>query len=204
MVKDSILSIALKNSNLSSEYLSSLEEKYISNLDLEYRKQLVMMNYNDQEVRKREGLTYEEKKPLIREVDKKNDSIFKNYILVNGFPNDKIVGVNQIYENENDDFAINLLLNHFSFNGSYEFYKKELPIYIKNGTCDPRNYAMLIDRWHLVNKNYCYYCFSWSRELGKIKNDKNKIKEIDSERKKIGLPSINQEKVLFERLNKNY
>lgn len=200
MLQDSILNIALKKSNFSSNYITSLEQKYLNSLDLSFRKQLIQMEYDDQEIRKREGLTYEERKPLMRIVDKKNDSIFKNYLINNGFPGDKKVGINQLFENE-EGFSTNLLLNHFSYNGSYEFYKDKLPSYIKNGTCDPKNYAMLLDRWYLVNKNHCYYCFGWSQKIKEIENNEVKVNQINLERKKIGLPSIQQEKVLFKRLN---
>ena len=189
LLKDSILSIALKNSKMSTNYLNKLEEKYKKGLDAEFIKTLKKIEFDDEEIRTRQGLTLEERKPLMIEVDKKNDSIIKNYILNNGFPRKEKV----------DNFSFDLLFNHFSYNGSYDFYKKNLPQNIKNGTCNPNDYAALIDRWYRINKGEPFYYMTWISKLNEIENDSEKFKQINSERKKIGLPSIKQKKALLQR-----
>lgn len=191
LIKDSILSIGLKNSKISSKSLNKLEERYKKQLDLDFIEVLKKIEYDDQEIRTRQGLTLGEREPLMIEIDKKNDSIIKNYILKNGFPRKEKV----------DDFSFGILFNHFSYNGSFDFYKEKLPSFIKNGTCDPRNYAMLIDRWFLINKGEPFYYISWINKLKEIETQSEKINKINFERKKIGLPSIQQEKVLLERMN---
>lgn len=190
--KDSTLSIALKTSKFSDNFLKKLENKYTSSLDNELIVMLNKLEFNDQEIRQRQGLSLSEREPLMKQVDQKNDSIVKNYFISKGFPSKKIIR----------DFSFGLLFNHFSYNGSYEFYKKELPKYVKNGTCDPRNYAMLIDRWHLINNGEPYYYNTWFDKIKAVEKDSLKIIEINERRLKDGLPSINQEKIVFERMPK--
>lgn len=191
LLKDSIFSIAFNNNSFDLNYIKQLEKKYETRLDSDFIKELKIIEFNDQEVRNRQGITLKERNPLMKEVDKINDSIIKNYILRNGFPSHKVIG----------RFSLDILFNHFSYNGSYDFYKESLPKFIKEGTCNPRIYSSLIDRWFLMNKGELFYYISWSDRL-KLINDTKKIDQINFERRKIGLPSINQEKKLLERLNK--
>lgn len=189
ILNDSILAYVLKNNKYSVKHLTDLEDKYEYSLNKDLIQKLKKLEFDDEEIRERQGLTFEQREPLMKQVDKKNDSIIKNYIITNGFPSKKVIG----------DFSLGLLFNHFSYNGSYDFYKETLPSFIKNGTCNPSNYAALIDRWYLMNKSEPFYFMTWFDKIKTIENDSEKIKEINSRRKKIGLPSIRQEKIVFER-----
>lgn len=191
---DSILSIALNNSTFDKIYLNKLEQKYKDGLDLQLIEVLKNIEDSDQEIRKRDGLNWEERELLMKEIDKKNDSILRNYIMSNGYPRTKKI----------NGFSLSLLLNHFSYGDSYKFYKEILPRFIKDGTCNPIDYSSMIDRWYLINTGTPFYYMRWNNKLKKIENDTVTINKINLERKKIGLPSIEQDKVLLNRINKNY
>lgn len=187
--KDSVLSIGLIGTNFSSIEINKLEKKYENSIDINLIDMLKKMEYNDQEIRNKSGLNHSEKTTLIKMVDLKNDSILKNYILKNGFPNQKKI----------NGYSLGLLFNHFSYNGSFDYYKENLPYFIKIGLCNPKAYASIIDRWYLINKGEPFYFVSWIDKLKEIESDSIKIKTINIERKKIGLPTVNQEKALLER-----
>jgi hypothetical protein len=53
-----------------------------------------------------------------------------------------------------------------------------------------------------INIGEPYYYIRWFDKLKAIENNNLKLNEINERRKKIGLPSINQEKILLERLLK--
>ena len=190
--KDSVLSIALNVSNLKLSSLFKLEKIYKDGLDLELINKLNKIELDDQEIRNRSGITWEERAPLMKQVDRINDSIIKNYIITKGYPETK----------KTDGFLFGTLFNHFSYNGSYDFYKEKLPYYVKNGKCSPNDYASLIDRWNLINNGKLYYYISWRDEIKKIENDLEMIKKIDDRRREIGLPTIQQEKALQKIMDK--
>lgn len=198
---DSILNVALsKSAKLTKKEMANLEKEYIASLDLKFREQITKMNYLDQNVRK--SYLIENKEVAMRKVDQKNDSIMKNYILKLGFPGVKKIGVYQISEKDTSDVALSILFNHFSYNGSYDFYKKELIKYIKNGECNPAIYASLIDRWHSINNDELFYYYRWHTEIKKL--DSSQYPKINKRRISIGLPTIEQEQFWFKRLNINY
>ena len=197
LIADSLLKPYIK---FSKQKATHLEKTYINSLDLTFREQLKKMDSLDQEVRNRPAYLKDFRE--MEKVDVTNDSILKNYILKNGYPSSKKIGISQIYENEKGGFALALFLNHFSYNGSYEFYKDALPKFIKDGTCNPSDYAALVDRWYEMSNNdtLFYYRFLYR----KIENNTDLIKLVNKRRKEIGLPSINQEIFLYRRLSKSY
>lgn len=192
--KDSVLSIGLKKIKLTSLEINNLEIEYENSIDTDLIKMLKKMEYEDQEIRNKSGLSYEEKTPLIRKIDVKNDSILKDYIITNGFPNQKKI----------DGFSFDILFNHFSYNGSFDFYKENLPSFIRAGLCNPIVYSSMIDRWYLINKGEPFYYMRWIDKLKEIENDTLKIKKVNQERKKIGLPSIEQDKAFLIEQEKAY
>lgn len=71
-----------------------------------------------------------------------------------------------------------------AYNGDYDYFKKKLPELIRNGTCDPFNYAMLEDRRNEMNNKPIEY-----HVIIPITENSDK-KKINANRKAIGLPSV--------------
>lgn len=195
--KDSVLSVALKNSKLDLKKAQKLEDEYVKKIDMDFRKQLYQMNADDQEIRNKKD--YPNKKIDIGKIDKKHDSILKKYILKNGFPGDKQIGTFRKINKEDKPASLGAeLLIHFVDDGSFEFYKDELIKYIKKGDCPPKTYAMMIDTWYINAKGHSYYYFI-NYDSGEWTKNGEKVKEINKRRKEIGLPSLEYEKLWYNK-----
>ena len=153
------------------------------------------MNLNDQKVRNQKPINWEE----VAKIDKQNDSILRQMINEVGYPNFKNVGsFRKLNESERKVIlGVDVLLNHFTtYNESFEFYNNILPNLVKNGICNPKDYAYLIDRYYTkTNKDSFFYFITFNYDF---KNNPSLVKIINERRKKHGLPSIEYEKIWFE------
>ena len=87
-------------------------------------------------------------------------------------------------------------LSHMIESDHYQYFKVKIPEYIKNGDCDPRDYAMLVDYGlQLIdNKDYTFYGVNGGKILDSAQVNKN--------RKSIGLPSLKHKALIRKQLSK--
>jgi hypothetical protein len=197
--KDSLLNIALVNSNFNEKKIKRFHESYVKKLDTVFRKKLGNMNAEDQRVRNMKPYD----KNIVSITDSIHNSIFKEYILSVGFPSDKKIGTfRKLSSNDNNNFSLDLFFNHMSYGGDYEFFKEKLFFFVKNGTCSPRIYAMMVDRWHIDKTNKSFYHILSLDENWKM--DEEFVKKINYRRFQIGLPSVEYQDFWYKKRILNY
>lgn len=200
VLSDSILKKGISNTFISEKKAKKWHNLYISRLDTVFRNKINAMNYEDQKVRNIKPLDWSR----IERVDLANDSILRSYIQKNGYPNFKKVGTfRKLSETEKfKSVGLDVLINHFtSYQESALFYNTTLFDFVKNGTCPPKDYGDFMDRYYNKFKNTSYFYFitddfnfKWNKDL---------VKEINSRRRKNGLPSIEYHELWFnERIMK--
>lgn len=121
ILSDSILKTGLIYTNISEKRANKLHAKYVSNIDTIFRNKLESMNSEDQKIRNIKPLNWKK----IKIVDLSNDSIIKNFILRNGYPNFKNVGTfRKLFKSEKSkSISLDVLINHFtSYENSTNFY----------------------------------------------------------------------------------
>ncbi len=193
--KDTLMQMLALRFKKSKKDIEKWQKQYSSKIDTFYRYQLTTMNLNDQKVRNQKPINWEE----VAKIDKQNDSILRQMINEVGYPNFKNVGsFRKLNESERKVIlGVDVLLNHFTtYNESFEFYNNILPNLVKNGICNPKDYAYLIDRYYTkTNKDSFFYFITFNYDF---KNNPSLVKIINERRKKHGLPSIEYEKIWFE------
>ena len=116
----------------------------------------------------------------------KNDSMNEKSLLRifnnEGFPGyDKIGGEGPKRENLN----LTAVLMHMNYGKNYETFKAKLYTFLKNGELDPLTYALFIDKHNNTNRKPSEYGYLSSSQIDTIR--------INSNRKKIGLPTLSYE-----------
>jgi hypothetical protein len=152
--------------------------KNVSKINIPLRNELGNMTLKDQDIRNSKNYD------SIKKIDWQHSQRLKEIIETVGFPNEKIVGGYNLQGKPHSEIFLPQIFNHMAYNGDYNYFKKKLPELIRNGTCDPFNYAMMEDRRNEVNnKSIEYYVIIPIAE----NSDK---KKINANRKAIGLPSL--------------
>ncbi|MBW7674224.1 hypothetical protein [Chryseobacterium chendengshani] len=178
ILEDNSVSKLLEQFHIDKSEVEKIVAKNVSKINIPLRNELGKMTLRDQEVR--DTKNYDS----IRKIDWQHSKRLREIIETVGFPNEKIVGGYSLQGKPHSEIFLPLIFNHMAYNGDYDYFKKKLPELIRNGTCDPFNYAMLEDRRNEINNKPIEYHVIIPIEE---KNDKMKI---NANRKAIGLPSI--------------
>lgn len=179
--KDSILSIAYQKSQLKDIDLDAFREKYLSGKNIILRDNIIKMMEIDQMYRYGESYVINAKK--IDSIENINEhkliDIFNNY----GYPNYGIIG-NPMLRGKREKIDIEAIIIHMADRENSQQIKEKLLEFMKQGNCSPYNYAALIDREKLNKKEKQTYNVFSENDLSED------IKQVNKERKKIGMPSI--------------
>ena len=110
-----------------------------------------------------------------------------------GYPSQQKIG---LWGNNGTFLNMLVLFNHAADASQFEYIKHKLFEYVKNGECPPKVYAELIDkRQGMMGDKSLYGELNFSEEpLDTISIDRN--------RKKIGLPTLRHQKMLFDEAKK--
>ncbi|SUX46370.1 hypothetical protein [Chryseobacterium indoltheticum] len=168
----------LEEFHIDKAEVEKIVEKNVSKINIPLRNELGKMTLRDQEVRN--TTDYDS----IRKIDLQHSQRLREIIETVGFPNEKVVGGYSLQGKPHSEIFLPLIFNHMAYNGDYDYFKKKLPELIKNGTCDPFNYAMLEDRRNEINNKPVEYHVIIPIE------EKSDKKKINANRKAIGLPSV--------------
>lgn len=152
--------------------------KNVAKIDIGLRNELGKMTLRDQEVRR--TMNYDS----IQKVDWQHSERLKEIIETKGFPNNQMIGGYTLEGQPNSEVFLSQIFNHMAYNGDFEYFKKKLPECIRNGSCDPYNYAMMIDRRNEITKQPIDYHVI----IPVAATDDRK--RIDANRKAIGMPSL--------------
>lgn len=152
--------------------------KNVSKINIPLRNELGNMTLKDQDIRNTKNYD------SIKKIDWQHSQRLKEIIETVGFPNEKIVGGYSLQGKPHSEIFLPQIFNHMAYNGDYDYFKKKLPELIRNGTCDPFNYAMLEDRRNEINNRPIEY-----HVIIPITENSDK-KKINANRKAIGLPSV--------------
>lgn len=152
--------------------------KNVSKINIPLRNELGNMTLKDQDIRNTKNYD------SIKKIDWQHSQRLKEIIETVGFPNEKIVGGYNLQGKPHSEIFLPQIFNHMAYNGDYDYFKKKLPELIRNGTCDPFNYAMLEDRRNEINNRPIEYLV-----IIPITENSDK-KKINTNRKAIGLPSV--------------
>ncbi|AYN01281.1 hypothetical protein [Chryseobacterium sp. 3008163] len=152
--------------------------KNVSKINIPLRNELGNMTLKDQDIRNTKNYD------SIKKIDWQHSQRLKEIIETVGFPNEKIVGGYNLQGKPHSEIFLPQIFNHMAYNGDYDYFKKKLPELIRNGTCDPFNYAMLEDRRNEINNRPIEY-----HVIIPITENSDK-KKINANRKAIGLPSV--------------
>ncbi len=178
VLKDKSIAELLEKLNISKDDVEKIVKENVSKINLPLRSELNKMNIDDQDVRNR--LNTEDS---IKKVDWRHSERLKEIIKIYGFPNKNLIG-GYMVQGKSADVSLSVIFNHLSYNGDYEYFKKTLPNLVKNGTCDPFNYAMMEDRKNEINNKPIDY-----HVIIAIDENVDK-KKINTNRRAIGLPSL--------------
>ena len=170
----------LEEFKIGKNELEKIVLKNVSEINIPLRIELEKMSLRDQKVRNTKNYD------SIKKIDSLHSNRLKEIIETVGFPNEKVVGGYRL-QGKSSQIFLTTLFNHMAYNGDYNYFKKILPKLIKNGTCDPFNYAMLEDRENeITNRPIEYYVIITLPESVDRK-------KINANRKLIGLPSLEYE-----------
>lgn len=178
--QDKSIAKLLEEFKITKDKVERIVAKNVSKININLRNELENISLRDQEVR----LT--NNNDSIKKVDLLHSQRLKEIIETVGFPNEKIVGGYSL-QGKSSNIFLSTIFNHMAYNGDYDYFKKNLLKLVKNGTCDPFNYAMMEDRRNEINNRPIeYFVIIAIPESA----DKNKI---NANRKAIGLPSLEYE-----------
>ncbi len=186
--KDSLLNLAFNKTKFSEKKINRLHASFTKKVDTVYRNLINQMNFRDQKIRLYGEIDWSE----VRKVDLENDSLLKVQLEEKGFPNIKKVGSWKRIKSEMDGKNVDLevIINHLSSYDSFDYYKVKIDSFVKMGLCAPKVFGRFVDKKSLKdNKESYYYLIPFDLNIKKIKGE-GLIKEINTRRKKVGLPSI--------------
>lgn len=133
---------------LENDY-ENIRQEYLNSIDLDLRKKIAMMEYNDQYHRRllnEAEYSNETKKDSIWNIINKTDSInqikLKDIVLKYGFPDERIIGG---YNIDNQNVYPGILLFHFD---DYDFWSVELKKLIEQGEAPPRSLGTFVDSYN--------------------------------------------------------
>lgn len=192
--EDSLLNVSIKKFNLSKRKIDNLHNAFESKIDTVYRNLLNKMNFNDQVVRVRENVDWNE----VKKVDLKNDSLLRLNLKLNDFPTIQKVGSWKKLNHEtlNSNVSIDVVLIHLSaYDTLFENYEAKIFDYVIKGKCLPKTHALMKDKNNMIYNNESYYHFLFP-DLNS--GNQSLKKEINIRRKKKGLPSIEYDKLWHE------
>jgi hypothetical protein len=194
--EDSILKNKLEQYEFNDKLIDKMEKNYLNKININTRLIISKMDYEDQKARN-------ERNNIVK-IDKKNDSILRNLILNNKFPNQKYTGKYHIGRNIQDYNGLDLIINHMGYyQESFEFYKKYLKELMQKGNCPPFLYATLIDKKSVIDNKLPFYYSKYLNDLNNLLKSKKDYNTIDKERKLVGLPSVQQEIMWYKKMNIN-
>ncbi|MFY8097855.1 MAG: hypothetical protein ACOVMH_08575 [Flavobacterium sp.] len=194
---DSLLNIGLKRNKITKVKIDEYHTYFERKIDTNYRNTLNLMNLEDQEIRNQKNSNSNS----IKTIDFKNDSILKKYLVNKGFPILKVVGnwKKMNNESENKDVNLNVILIHLSnYNNWFNENEKQFLQFVKEGYLMPTIYAQMFDKNYKKNKNDSYYHFLFSNILFE-EIDLELKKAINNRRKLIGLPSVDYQKIHYQK-----
>ena len=179
--KDSILTIGYQKSQLKDADLNAFREKYLSGKNIILRDSIIKMIEIDQLYRYGDSYVINAKK--IDSIENINEyklvDIFKKY----GYPDYNIIG-NPMMRGKREKIDIGGIIIHMAGRENSQWFKEKLLEFIKQGSCSTYNYGAFIDREELNKKEKQVYNVFSKNELSED------IKQVNKERKKIGMPSI--------------
>jgi len=182
--KDSILAEAFQKSKLKDTQFDSLKEKYAKSKNILLRDSIIKMAEIDQMYRYGESYVKNAKK--IDSIENINEHkliyIFNNY----GYPGYNIIG-NPMMRGKREKIDIGAIIIHMADRENSQWIKEKLLEFIKQGRCSTYNYAALIDREKLNKKEKQVYNVFSKNEMSED------IKQVNKERKKVGMPTIEYE-----------
>ena len=186
--KDTLLSIAFNKTKFTEKKINRLHASFIKNVDTVYRNLINQMNFRDQEIRVNGEIDWNE----VRNTDLENDSLLKIQLEKKGFPNIKKVGswkkIKGEFTGKNVDLEV--IFNHLSSYDCFDYYEAKIYSFVKTGLCAPKVFGRFIDKRSLKDNRESYYYFiPFDLNIQKNKSA-DFIKEINSRRKKNGLPSV--------------
>lgn len=119
--------------------------------------------------------------------DEKNAKLLEWTFINYGFPSLQKIG---LYGDNNIFMPMNTFIDHLSNSSYFPYLKIKLLEYVKSGDCTPKDYATFIDRQSTGNNGKSLY--------GAYQNYYTVIDsvEVNSNRKSIGLPSLNHAKII--------
>ncbi len=175
---DSILSDYYKKINKSKR--SNLEKKYLSNLDMKLRANILEMKERDQLVRK----NYNEKKA--DSVDLINQALLIEIFKNKGFPSKTLIGG---YSVDSRDANIGAILLHTDDSVRLNYFMPKILDYIRKGEARPRLYGIMKDQYLIYNNQEQYYGTYITKKRLNIP-----LAELNNRRKSIGLPNYGYHK----------
>lgn len=179
---DKILLPYYKQSGISQKEYEKLRDTYLNSLDLELRKEIILMTERDQYIRKH--YKKEDKYQRMDIVDQQNQEVIKDLFNRNIYPNSKKIG-NFFVDFISPD--IELLLLHTQDSLRINYILPKIKQFIKEKRCSPYVYANLIDQYQIYHgKQQLYGTFN-VKEI-----EKKDFKKYNANRNilNIGLPSI--------------
>lgn len=184
----------LTYSKIKEEEIDAWNQIRLSHIDLELIKELKDMMRVDQYYR-----VNAEKRDSMMYYDSINNVKMKHILLTKGYPNSRLLGNYGEFDNTSIS-ELSTFFNHMSYAGDYEFYKDKLLEYVKDGSCHPSVWAMLITRHQeVVAKEPMKYMYLYRGLILKMFEEKeyDKIREYNKSNKEIGLPSLEYQRFKF-------
>lgn len=164
-----------------------MEARFLSSINKELRREIILMNSQDQVVRYGE-IDYDK----MRMVDSINESRLKEIFEIYGFPSEKLIGPRTLDEHTD----ITVMLMHFS---DTTYFKPLLLDYIKKGEAPPRVLPNMIDSKLRAADKFSYGIYQ-NLDSTTIKDFNN----VDKRRIAVGLRPYQMEKDHFELIRKKY
>ncbi len=164
-----------------------IESRFLSSINQELRREIVLMNSQDQIVRYGK-IDYEK----LNEVDSINEIRIKEIIKTYGFPGDRLIGPSTMDERTD----ITVMLMHFN---DTTYFKPVLLDFIKKGEAPPRVLPYMIDSKLRAADQFSYGIYQ-NLDSTTIEDFKN----IDKRRLAVGLRPYEMEKEYFELIRKKY
>ena len=207
-VFDSAVFDPLKNQKKWRHFIKSYpskRKKHLKSINRELRQEFELMKEQDQYFRKKEG-TYEVYRDTISKIDSANAAKFLKIVEKYGFPDEQMIGIDNIYS----IMPYDIVLIHNAQNAS-----RYLQMTIRNqlsaillqavqeGKLSPENYASLED---YATENQSYGSMAYIRVNGKLESTLRSDDFANNNRMKIGLGTRDElrRKVLFEERDKRF
>lgn len=155
----------------------SLRSKYLSKIDLDFRKEMITMHTLDQKYR----VNYDQIK--MDSIDSINETKLINIFEKKGYPNSNLIG-NYSIDNQRIDMSI--ILRHTNDSIRKKYFIPKLLEFVKNGTCPPMDLAVVEDWYYLKRGEKQIYGMFPIKKDNTIKD----LKQVDKNRISIGLPTL--------------